>query len=384
MAATFIAENVAMAASATMAFIAENAATLGIVAGIALLVAGIVWVATHWKQAWHAITDVLKAAWTGVIRPVFDFIKQHWGLLFALLTGGLSLLAQHWRDVWGVVQTVYNAVIAPVFDFIKEHWGLMFAVVTGGLSLLIQHWRDVWGMVKSVYTSVILPVFHAIEVASKAVGSGLKWAYDHTIKPVWDLFATAFGGIKKGWDALWSGLGTVGTGVMSAIKDVVNGVIYAINMGVSAVDGVIHGINGMSHALSDLWTWIPGLGGTGIPAIPDIPQVPYFMDGGWVPGAVSRGMAAVVHGQEYVLSHKMLTGRAPIDPSVAAMVASGASAHAVGGRSSGAGAGGGAPVLENHTHVYIDGKQIQHAVERKQLQAGLRRGGARTYQGFSK
>ena len=76
--ASFIAENVMQAASATAAFIAENAATLGIVAGIAILVAAIVWLATHWHDVWPrsrpspwmcGTTSSTRCGWTSRRAP---------------------------------------------------------------------------------------------------------------------------------------------------------------------------------------------------------------------------------------------------------------------------------------------------------------------------
>jgi hypothetical protein len=93
----------------------------------------------------------------------------------------------------------------------------------------------------------------------------------------------------------------------------------------------------------------------------------------------------------------MLTGSAPIDPSVVGAVMgnattnkSGASALSAGANygppavGGGSGGSGGSQVLDNHIHVYLDGKQIGTSVQRQQLQTGLRRGGANTYQAFHK
>jgi aromatic ring-cleaving dioxygenase len=39
-------------------------------------------------------------------------------------------------------------------------------------------------------------------------------------------------------------------------------------------------------------------------------------------------------------------------------------------------------VIENHTHVYLDGRQLQHTVERQQLRVGARRG--QSYQPYKR
>src|SRR6202034_410371 len=100
-AASFIGENIAMAVSATAAFIAENAATLGLVAGIAALVGGIIYLATHWKQTWGVIKKVAADAWhfidNDLIHPlmhgisdVVNFVTGHWKIL-AVVIGTMLL-----------------------------------------------------------------------------------------------------------------------------------------------------------------------------------------------------------------------------------------------------------------------------------------------------
>jgi hypothetical protein len=105
-AAVWIASNAAMAASATAAFIAENAATLGIIAGIAALVAGIVWVATHWKESWHFIVEAAKDAW--------HYIKAYGAIALMVLmpvVGAIVWVATHWGESWKAIKEATRAVI---------------------------------------------------------------------------------------------------------------------------------------------------------------------------------------------------------------------------------------------------------------------------------
>ena len=105
-AGTFIAENVTMAASATAAFIAENAATLGLVAGIAALVGGIIYLATHWRQVWSGIKTVF--------RDAVDFVKAHWKLLPAMFLGPLGIVATivltHFTQIKGYAMDLVSGV----------------------------------------------------------------------------------------------------------------------------------------------------------------------------------------------------------------------------------------------------------------------------------
>ena len=152
-AASFIAENIAMAASATAAFIAENAATLGLVAGIGLLVAGIIYMATHWKQSWGDIKTAALDAWhfidNGVIHPIehgigdlVSWIESHWKLLATILAtvllgpvGGLVVfLATHWNTVRKDVSSLVNDVVS----FFRALPGRIVAALSNLSSMLFN------------------------------------------------------------------------------------------------------------------------------------------------------------------------------------------------------------------------------------------------------
>lgn len=113
-AASWVAENVAMAAASTAAAIAENAATLGIGAAILLLVAGIVWVATHWKEVWGWIKDAAADARA--------WIKQHVELILAIFAPFLLPfyeLVKHWGEIWDSIKNIAGAAWNGIVSFVK-------------------------------------------------------------------------------------------------------------------------------------------------------------------------------------------------------------------------------------------------------------------------
>ena len=139
-AAAWIAENAAMAAASVAAFVAENAATLGIGAAIVGLVAGIVWVATHWKQVWG---DIKQWAEDG-----YNFIKDHLVLITAVFAPFLLPIvevAKHWGEIWQGIQDAVTAVwqvIAPILHGIGDAVGAItkgISAVTGGVGSVLSH-----------------------------------------------------------------------------------------------------------------------------------------------------------------------------------------------------------------------------------------------------
>jgi hypothetical protein len=148
--ASFIAENVAMAASATVAFVAENAATLGLVAGIGAVVAGIVFLAMHWRTVWHDITAVVDTA--------VHWIESHWKLLPAIFLGPVGLVAtivlthlhdiEHFfEDAWHEIEHLTDDLVS----FVESHWQLLATILAtvltgpiGGLVVFIAtHWDEI-------------------------------------------------------------------------------------------------------------------------------------------------------------------------------------------------------------------------------------------------
>jgi hypothetical protein len=165
-AATFIAENVAMAASATVAFIAENAATLGLVTAIAALVAGIIYVATHWKQVWHGITRVAVAAWhdidSGLIHPLehgvddlVNFVRDHWKLLATIiatvLLGPVGFIVAFVATHWDTIRHDTAALVMDVVHWFEELPGRILHYVGDFGSLLVSAGKNlVEGLISGI------------------------------------------------------------------------------------------------------------------------------------------------------------------------------------------------------------------------------------------
>jgi hypothetical protein len=176
-AASFIAENVAMAASATAAFVAENLATLGIIAGIALLIAGIVLLATHWKEVWGVIKKVALDAWhfldSELIHPMMQgidelvgFIRDHWQILATILAtmllgpvGGLIVfIATHWQEF----RSLTSRLVDDVVHFFETLPGRIMGAIASLPGELFSFGAHIISMLASGIMSAIGDVTHAI------------------------------------------------------------------------------------------------------------------------------------------------------------------------------------------------------------------------------
>jgi TP901 family phage tail tape measure protein len=111
-----------MAAAATLA---ATWPLLAIVAGISLLVAGVIYAWNHFQTFRTIVLDVFHAIQT-VVSSVVGFIRGHWVLLLGILTGpfGLAIVwvTQHWSTVLGVVNTVWGGI--------QRAWSTLVDVLT--------------------------------------------------------------------------------------------------------------------------------------------------------------------------------------------------------------------------------------------------------------
>lgn len=90
-------------AAYTVNAIAAAAATLGITAPVALVVAAVAGLAAGVIYAYNRF-EIFR----NIVRTVIDVFRNNWGLILAPLTGGLSLLVQHFDKVRDIIRSVID------------------------------------------------------------------------------------------------------------------------------------------------------------------------------------------------------------------------------------------------------------------------------------
>ena len=226
---------VATAAAATAAFIVENAAMLGIGVAIVALVAGAVWLGTHWKEVWSDIKTAASDAWhfidSNVLKPIksaFDdvvnFIKAHWELLAAALIVVGVLLVTHWKEMWSDIKAVAsdawhfidNDVLHPIesaFDdvvnFIKTHWQLLAAILLAPfapvIAIVLVFHNQIWGYIQDL----VKIVSGMWDTLWDGIKSAVQDAWN-IIKPILDTMKSAISDVTKVVSGISSAVGAVG------------------------------------------------------------------------------------------------------------------------------------------------------------------------------
>ena len=217
--------------SAAIATVAATWPILLIIAAIALLVVGVIMVVKHWKEisaffasVWAEVKNLFHQGVQFVLNVFhtgLEWIKTHWQLLLAILTGPIGLAVLFIKDHWNTIKNDVAGLIGAIVSFFT---GLP-AKIVNGLGDIVG---TIWGTLKNT----------------------VSWLDTHVWQPVSSWFAGLPGKIAN---AIGSGLSAIG----SVGKSIINGIIDGLN---SAIDTV------NSH--------IPKVFGHQIfPSIPDIPKL---------------------------------------------------------------------------------------------------------------
>lgn len=253
-----IAGYAAAAAAATAAFIAENAASLGIIAGIALLVGAIIWMATHWKEVWgfvkriamdvwhfldgiwHDIVDAAVAAW--------DFLKSHLKVIieaiFIVITGPIGLLVAflvtHWKQILHDVMAGWNAVVA----FLSAVPGKILSFFTGALSWLMHVGKDILnGMLNGIVDGA-KALWHWWQNLSVVILNYVAGAARWLIKTGMHLLEGLWHGIVNGAKEVWHWFTSLPGDILGLLANAGEWLLHA---GENIIHGLVNGIKGAAH-----------------------------------------------------------------------------------------------------------------------------------------
>lgn len=165
------------------AWIAVNAASLGWMAVIALVVAAIVYAIKHWdeiKAVMMAVADAIvgeiTASWehlkeviSGAITWVLDFVKDHWQTILAIIGGPLValviLVIKHWDEIKAAISGALEAILGAVetawqaiTDAVSAAAAAVAALVEGMIMVVVNAFTGWVAAMRSAGESILQAV----------------------------------------------------------------------------------------------------------------------------------------------------------------------------------------------------------------------------------
>lgn len=240
-----------------------------LIAGIAAVVAGLVWFFTQTKtgqKLWQGFTQFLSNAWQGLVSiaqsvwsaiasaftTVVEVIKGVWsgitGFFSGLWQGIVSIATTVWNSLVAVITTVWNIITTVIQTAIT----VISTVIQTVLTVIQTVWSTIWNVIVTVVQTVWNMVVTVISTAINVV-AGIIQAITQAI--------------QGNWSAVWNTIVSVATTVWNGIKSVVS-------VGINGVKAVITTVmNGLKSVISTVWNTIKSIFNAGVNFIKSVVHI---------------------------------------------------------------------------------------------------------------
>lgn len=219
-----------------------------LIAGIAAVVAGLVWFFTQTKtgqKLWQGFTQFLSNAWQGLV----SIAQSVWSTIVNTFTTVVGKVKSVWSSITGFFSNLWQGIVSVA----QSVWGSIVSVFTTAwngfiqaVSPIIDAFKNLWNSLTEFFTVL----WQGIVSVAKTIWSGLS-----------AFFSTIWQGIVAVATPIWNGLVAVITTVWNVIKTVVQTGINVISTVIQSVMTVIQTIwsavwNVISTVAQTVWNMI--------------------------------------------------------------------------------------------------------------------------------
>lgn len=264
------------------------------------------------QEAWNAVQLVFNAIMAA--NPIMLVVIAIAALIAAVILAYKKVgwfrdfVDASWDAVVGAFESLKDAAV-KVFNWIKDNWPLLLAVLTGPFGIaalaIARNWDSikaaaeaVWDWIKSTWSTITGLITGPIQTASDVI-SGIWTGIKSGAQAVWDWF-----------NSTWQSLKDMIAGPIKAAADTIAGLISGVSSSVSSIVSAIkQPINAVIRAWNGLEFKIPtislpkvevlgqtiGGGSFGGQTI-GFPNIPTLQTGGIV---MRTGLALVHEGEQF-------------------------------------------------------------------------------------
>ena len=234
-----------------------------LIAGIAAVVAALVWFFTQtktgqklWQQfttalsqstAWQALVVVVQTIWNNIKAIIAGTMN----IIMTVITTVLSIIQTVFSTGWQILVTVVSTVWNIISTIIQTVLNVILSVITMVLNIITGNWSGAWENLKTI----ISVVFNGIVSIISSILSGLA-----------NIIFSLVTGIVNIWTTVWKGFinvvktifKTILTLVSNDLKGMVN--LFHIDLGAQGRAIMDSFLNGLKSAWEAVKSFVGGIG----------------------------------------------------------------------------------------------------------------------------
>jgi TP901 family phage tail tape measure protein len=235
---------------------------IGIIAGIAALVAGfvILWnncegFRNFWIGLWAGLQSTFQVALTA-IQQVFSSV---WEYISPTIMSGLQFVQAFWNSVWPQIQQIFTdvwnvmkAILTPIIAYIDFY-------IRTTVAALQTVWTIGWTSIKDIFKLIWDLIVGILKTAWTIISGIIKTGLD-LITGIFQIFKDFFSGnwsalwndVKSLFSNIWNDISGIFTGITKNISDIFKNLATdALQWGKDLIMGIVDGIKNAASAVGD-------------------------------------------------------------------------------------------------------------------------------------
>jgi len=261
----------------TAMMLAANWPILLIIAGIALLIAIVILLVTHWgavvaflRNVWGAFAtwfgNVMSAIGTffrGVWTSIATFFEGIWNHIVSFATGVWTNIVRFFTSIWSGISSFFSGIWNAIYSFIAGILGkiISFFETWGGKFIATQahHLAEVAAFFTAIWNTIVgflTGIWNRIVTIATTIWGLVVKSIMAVVIPIVGLLMMVWNGFTRGITVLWNLLVTVATTVWHAVSTVIVAVVTTVIGWLKAI------WNGFVVGMKALWNLLVGIATT--------------------------------------------------------------------------------------------------------------------------
>ncbi len=296
---------------------------IGIIAGVAAAIAGIIAIVKNWGvitewfgNLWQAVASKLMGLWDGVVA----FFTETIPAAFQKFIGFFSAIPDWWSGLWSKVSSFFsdtwntilqNPIVQLVVDTVTSLWENAKHTLQGIWSGICQIAAGAWELLKNTILAPVLLLIDLVtgnfsQLASDAanIWNNIKNAAAQIWSGIKQVVTSAASGLRQGVQTVLSALAQFATQCWSAMKQTASSVWQGIKTTVvniafslreAAVSAFRSMVSGIGSALSGLYSVVSNGFSAAIRFITGLPGQAFRWGQDFIQGLIN-GISSMIQG----------------------------------------------------------------------------------------